>query len=132
MFFYNIHLFMNYQLNSSLNYPVLWWISIGYPVFRFLLYNRKKQNKFLLPDFSDVWSFLAISCTPPYSLIFSTPSRPRNSMSSRSCLRVMPYRVPEAMSQCEVASVCDVTQSQFVKTKTATGASSVKTWKRKF
>ena len=57
----------------------------------------------MLPVLSEVLSFLASPAAPPYSLIFSTPSVPRNSMSSRSSLRVIPYREPAAILSARAA-----------------------------
>ena len=51
----------------------------------------------LSPEASEVFSFRAISWTPPKSCTFWTPSAPRLSMSSLSCLRVTPYLLPAAM-----------------------------------
>ena len=51
----------------------------------------------LSPALGLVFSFRAISVLPPRSAILATPSSPRCSMSSRSCLRVTPYRLPAAM-----------------------------------
>lgn len=48
-------------------------------------------NTAILPSLGEVYSFLQISCTPPWVLILLTPSRPRSSISSRSCLSVIPY-----------------------------------------
>ena len=51
----------------------------------------------LRPELGLVLSFRAISVLPPRSAILATPSSPRCSMSSRSCLRVTPYLLPAAM-----------------------------------
>ena len=51
----------------------------------------------LSPALGLVFSFRAISVLPPSSAILATPSSPRCSMSSRSCLRVTPYLLPAAM-----------------------------------
>ena len=51
----------------------------------------------LSPALGLVFSFRAISVLPPRSAILATPSSPRCSMSSRSCLRVTPYLLPAAM-----------------------------------
>ena len=49
------------------------------------------------PELGLVLSLRATSELPPRASIFWTPSCPRCSMSSRSCLRVTPYLLPAAM-----------------------------------
>lgn len=44
-----------------------------------------------IPSLGEVYNFLHISWTPPRALILLTPSRPRCSISSRSCLSETPY-----------------------------------------
>ena len=51
----------------------------------------------LRPALGLVFNFRAISALPPRSATLATPSCPRCSMSSRSCLRVTPYLLPAAI-----------------------------------